>query len=64
MPVDDDLRRPHATNKPHDHKSWDARRILLDGQLALVCTRTKYPYLCDDILRCVGNCELEGDEDS
>ena len=55
VPVNDDLSRLHTTNEPHDHKSWDTRRVLLDGQLTLVRTKTKEANLCDNELRCVGD---------
>ena len=32
VPVDDYLGRPHTADKPYDHKSRDARGVLLYGQ--------------------------------
>ena len=29
MPINDNLGWPHTSNKPHNHKSRDARRVLL-----------------------------------
>ena len=62
MPVNDNLSWPHTTNKPHDNEGWDARRVLLDGQLTLVYATASDPNLCNDKLRCVGDFELESDE--
>lgn len=64
MPVNDDLGGGHTTNKPHNYKSWDTRRVLLNGQLTLVYKRGRAPNLCDDKLWCVGDREEDGNEDS
>ena len=63
MPIYNDLGRPHAANKPHYHKSRDARWVLPHGQLKLYA-RVDDPNLCDNKLRCVGDYKQEGDEDS
>lgn len=40
VPVNDCLSRLRTTNEPHDPKSWDARWILLGGQLTLIRMKT------------------------
>lgn len=41
MPVNDNLGRPHATNKPHNHESRDAGWVLPHSQLSLVCVNER-----------------------
>jgi hypothetical protein len=42
MPVNDTLVGLTQANKPHNHKSWDARRVLLHSQLNLVHVNKGY----------------------
>jgi hypothetical protein len=63
VPVNDNLGRPHTTNKPYNHKGRNARWVLPHSQRNWVCVSEKNPNLCNYKLGCGGNCEQEGKKD-